>query len=94
MSEIKFDKVGADLTPNRLLQPAIKEQTQTIRQEGVTVTHQMDQLVNLLGGEDISPDENTRVLAVKSLVDSGQYKVDVHALSEKLLNSGLLNSGG
>lgn len=94
MDEIKLNKLGTHLASAKLQQPIVKQPVETSKIEGVTVTNHMNKLVNLLGGDESSSEENARVLTAKSLVDSGQYKVDVQALSEKLLNSGLLVQGG
>jgi anti-sigma28 factor (negative regulator of flagellin synthesis) len=93
MSEIKIDKVSATQGVSaKLSQPTMKQPADCVKkQESVSVTNHLSQLVNLLDMEDFSPDENSRVMVTKSLVESGQYKVDVDVLSQKLLSNGLLN---
>lgn len=93
VNEIKLDKPS--MMPASLQQTSTNK-TQPIeskREDDVTVTNQLGQLINLLGKEDIVPDESARIAATRQLIESGQYQVNVNTLSEKLLNSGLLTSG-
>ncbi|MEO8400442.1 MAG: flagellar biosynthesis anti-sigma factor FlgM [Gammaproteobacteria bacterium] len=92
-NDIKIDSMGASVAPNKLQATPISRQAEQPKEEGVTVTNHLSKLVKLLSADEYAPDENARVMATKSLVEKGQYKVDVNALSEKLLNSGLLATG-
>lgn len=95
MSEIKLDQLGVNLTPTKLQQPTARQLAENVKTtESVTVTNHLSKLVNLLGGDEVSPEENARVAAVKTLIAAGQYKVDLNTLSDRLVNSGLLNTGG
>jgi len=91
MDDFKLNKIGTNTAPTKIQQPIVKQHVEQMKVEGVSVTNHMSKLINLLGGDEASPEESARVQATKSLVDSGQYRVDDHALSEKLLTSGLLN---
>ena len=93
MDEIKVSKVAGNLPPAKSQQPVVKQDIKHAQTEAVTVTNHMSKLVNLLGADEASSDENARVSAVKKLIDSDQYVVDFNALSEKLLSSGLLGKG-
>lgn len=93
MSDIKIDQLGTYINTPKTTQAATQQQNEQAKSMDVTVTNHLSKLVNLLGREEAMPEETARVLATKRLVDSGHYQVDVNSLSEKLLNSGLLNSG-
>lgn len=103
MTDIKLDnvttsKVSTQTTSNnKAVQSNTSQSTAIVtdvQQEGVTVTNHLAKLVNLLNGGETVANENSRVLAVKSQIQSGNYKVDINALSDKLLSSGIITSWG
>ena len=93
MDEIKFDKVNTPLTHGKI-QQNIPQAATDAKEEGVVVTNHLSQLVGLLGTEDHMPDESARVADMKRRIQSNDYSVDIGALSEKLLNSGVLRTSG
>ena len=85
----KLDQAGsAILAVAQLQQPTAKAYpTDFTQDEDVTVTNHLSKLVTLLGRGDVSPEDNARVTATKRLIESGQYSVNISALSDKLLGS-------
>lgn len=94
VNEIKIDQlIGAISSSPIKQQISVPARDASItRDADVTVTNHLSKLVALLGQEDISPDDSARIAATKNLIASGQYKIDVNVLADKLLNSGLLNT--
>jgi anti-sigma28 factor (negative regulator of flagellin synthesis) len=58
--------------------------------EGVMVTNQLKGLLNIVKQDVSFSTEEARVATVKASVQSGQYRVDLYALSDKLLDNQLL----
>ncbi len=90
VDHIKLDKMGVLLTPEKITQQPAKRAADSTAEEGVAVTNQLGKLVGLLTAHEQMPDEQAKVMAVKSQIEAGTYKIDIHALSEKLLSSGVL----
>ena len=66
-----------------------------VQSEDVTVTNHLNKLVSLLKTSDeTGVSENSAVSAMKSRIQNNQYSIDFNALSDKLLNSGVLTTVG
>ncbi len=94
IDDIKFDKLG--MTKSSGGKPAKADthvQSDMAPKEGVSVKNHLQELTSLLGSTEFANSDEVRVQAVKNLIQSGQYKVNVDALSEKLLDHGLIVMG-
>lgn len=94
MNDIKFDKVGMPVTTGNIKQNTPNVIANDVKPEGVTVTNHLSQLVNLIGTDESVADDEARVAQMRSMVQSGDYKVNVHALADALMTSGVLRPIG
>lgn len=94
MNEIKLDKIETPLTVGKTNTNAKQAPRSEIKEEGVTVTNNLNKLVNLLNPGESLPDDQARVIETKRMIQSGDYVVNHSVLSEKLLDNGILNKLG
>lgn len=94
MNEIKLDKIDVPLTVGKTNQNAKQTARGEIKEEGVTVTNNLNRLVNLLNSGESPPNDQARVIETKRMVQSGDYVVNHSVLSEKLIDNGILNNVG
>lgn len=99
MNDIKLDNIGGQKISTESARPdkATVTSNQPVSdvqpQEGITVTSHLTKLVSLLNPTELMPNEDARVSAIKNQIQSGNYKVDINALSDKLLSNGLIRNG-
>lgn len=96
INDIKMDKFNTQSAAQELSKSAVPQQTaaQTQPKEGVTVTNHLNKLKNILASNTDEMTSNASAATVnniKHLIQTNQYKVDLNALSDKLLNSGALS---
>jgi anti-sigma28 factor (negative regulator of flagellin synthesis) len=91
-NRIDINKIAMALTDRKITQKAPEKQP-AAQEESVSVTNHLDKWVTLLASEGL-PEPNTRILDLKNRIEANEYKVDVNALSDKLIGSGLLTPLG
>lgn len=89
VNEINMDKQASPVSTISLDKNTAKQPEANVV-DGVTVSTHLSQLVNLLQSENEAP-SNSAVQDVKQKIQSGEYAIDYNALSDKLLNSGVLS---
>jgi anti-sigma28 factor (negative regulator of flagellin synthesis) len=96
MDEINFDRVSSPLTYGKIEQNTVnKPVVEPVKSdEGVTVSNNLNKLVELLSAGEPLVDESARVAEMKDKVQSGAYIVNIPLLSDSLMRSGILNSVG
>lgn len=93
MNEINLDKIGVSVTPGKIEKNTKQPESVSVQnKEGITVTNNMNNLVNLINGPE--HEEQARVVEMKERIKSGDYQVNIHQLSEKMINSGILRNLG
>lgn len=88
INEINMDREAHPITNH----PAknITSPHNTKNPEGVTVSKHLSQLANMMEADSDAPSANA-VAEAKQKIQSGNYSVDYNALSDQLLNSGVLS---
>lgn len=96
INDIKMDKFNTQTATQAGSQPATAPQ-QAVAQaqpEGITVTNHLNKLAKVLASNADEATANASAATVnniKHLIQTNQYKVDLNALSDKLMNSGALS---
>ena len=96
MNDIKLDQVLMSLSAGKISQnvkPVVSDSPAKTT-EGVTVTNQLSSLVNLISEDSAIPDDASRVVEMKRIVQSGDYQVNTGALADALISNGVLRSVG
>jgi hypothetical protein len=95
VNNIKLDEVKAHYAPpsqadSKAVVPLAADAT---KQDSVTVTNNMNKLVDLVKNEKTNALGIPQTLAeIQQQVKSNTYKIDFDLLSEKLINNGILTS--
>lgn len=68
--------------------------TAFIQQEGITISNHLNKLMGLISVDESIPDDAaaSRMMEIKRQIQSNQYTIDFNALSDKLINSGVLRA--
>jgi anti-sigma28 factor (negative regulator of flagellin synthesis) len=96
INDIKMDKFSTQPTNQDVSQQAVPQQAaaQTYPKDGITVTNHLNKLKTILASntDEMTSNESSAVVNnIKYLIQTNQYKVDLNALSDKLLKSGALS---
>ncbi|MDR3476571.1 MAG: flagellar biosynthesis anti-sigma factor FlgM [Gammaproteobacteria bacterium] len=85
MNDIKIDKVNTPESPRvRLDAPKVNVATKT---DGIVISQHLDKMVAFLAEtNEAAPKEAERVKAMKNRIETNNYRVDVDALSDKLVH--------
>ena len=90
VDEIKFGSVGIPLTYDGKANNTKNKEELPPEEGAVTVSNNLGKLVNLMQADAEGPDEAARVTEMKNRIQSGAYKIDPHALTEKLMDNGVI----
>lgn len=92
--DIKFENIGVDSAQSKPANgiketPANGKTVAGQHEDGdhVTISHDSKQLSKLVSNNqyvDATPEQSQRILELKSLIQSGQYSVDINALADEL----------
>jgi flagellar biosynthesis anti-sigma factor FlgM len=92
INDIKLDSLGNSQSPKK---PSDQTQaTVQTKTESITVSDNLSNIASTMIADVEIPQDNARVLDMKNQIESGNYRVDTDALSEKLVQTIFSKSNG
>ncbi len=84
----KMERIGPQTTLNKAI---TQESPVKPSSEGVVVTNHLNKLVALLASSsnEITGD-HAKIASLKSKIETGQYKINIDELADKMLTQGIL----
>lgn len=83
VSEIKFGAINTNLKQSDIIQKEVS-QTSNAKNKDVTLSSNLESIVNSYISEESDVNEQTRVMNMKQQIESNHYIVDTDVLAEKL----------
>ena len=84
INDIKLDKLG--ITDSPRIRQDVQKSAVSEKTDGIVIGKSLDKMVAFLATDEEIPGDAERVKAMKNRVETNNYRVDVDALSDKLVH--------